>query len=139
MLPVLGKTLLLSDRDLPRMRCFLICVGALTLASAAHAGDRVDNYIAEEISKRHIPGMAIAVTRSGKLVKAQGYGYADLKSHRPVTSQTVFQLASVTKQFVAAGIMLLVQDAKVATDAPLAAYLDNLPAAWSGITVRHLL
>ena len=62
-----------------------------------------------------------------------------MNRHQPVTSETVFQLASVTKQFVAAGVMILVQDGRVATDTPIATYLDNLPAAWSGVTVRHLL
>ena len=53
------------------MRCFLIFVGALmlALASAAHAGDRIDDYVFEVMTKRRIPGMAIAVIQNGKLVK----------------------------------------------------------------------
>jgi len=102
-------------------------------------GDSIDDLIEQEIMARHIPGLAVAVVQNGKMVKTQGYGYADLNSKKSATSQTVFQLASVTKQFVATGIMSLVEDGKLSTDAPITRFLDNLPTSWNGITIRQLL
>ena len=52
---------------------------------------------------------------------------------------TVFELASVTKQFTAAAIMLLVEENKIGLDDPISRYLVDTPDTWRGITVRHLL
>ena len=125
-------------------RTFLQLAGAAIAAQAlsdvaAAQADRVDGLISKQMTNRRVPGLAIAVIQNDKMVKAQGYGYADLQHQKPATSQTVFQLASVTKQFVASGVMLLVQDGKISTGAPIADYLNNLPRAWNRITVRHLL
>ena len=87
----------------------------------------------------HVPGLSLAVVREGKLVKAQGYGLASLELRRPVTEDTVFEIGSLTKQFTAAALLMLVEDGRVALDAPLAKYLPDTPPAWDGITVRHLL
>ena len=57
----------------------------------------------------------------------------------PVTTDTVFQIQSITKQFTATGIMLLVEEGKIRLDDPISRYLDATPAAWKPITVRHLL
>jgi D-alanyl-D-alanine carboxypeptidase len=64
---------------------------------------------------------------------------ANLEHDAPVTPDTVFELASVTKQFTATAIMLLVEKGKVKLDAPIFQYLQGSPSKWKGITVRHLL
>ena len=87
----------------------------------------------------HVPGLSLAVVRDGKVVKAKGYGLASLELNRPVTRETVFEIGSLTKQFTAAALLMLVEDGRVALDAPLAKYLPDTPPAWDGITVRHLL
>ena len=87
----------------------------------------------------HVPGLSLAVVREGKVVKARGYGLASLELNRPVTEDTVFEIGSMTKQFTAAALLMLVEDGRVALDAPLSKYLPNTPPAWDGITVRHLL
>src|SRR5262245_36594153 len=107
-------------------------------AGRAHA-DPVDDYVTGEMAKRRIPGLTLAVVRSGAVVKMQGYGFANLDHEVPVTPDTVFELASVTKQFTAAGIMLLVEENKVRLDDPIGQHLPRAPETWRGITVRHLL
>jgi CubicO group peptidase (beta-lactamase class C family) len=101
--------------------------------------DAVDDFLQAALAKQRIPGLAVAVIRDGKLIKAKGYGFADVEQNVPATEDTVFQLASVSKQFVAAGVLLLAEDRKVDLDAPVGRYLDGAPDAWKGITVRHLL
>ena len=99
----------------------------------------IDEYIKVEMEKRRIPGLALAVIQHGAVIKMQGYGLANVELDVPVTPETVFELASVTKQFTATAIMLLVEEGKVGLDDPIPHYLSNTPDAWQGITVRHLL
>lgn len=101
--------------------------------------DAVDDRVIAIMSERHIPGAAVAVVKGGKVVKIKGYGVATLEFGVPVTTETVFEIGSVSKQMTAAGIMLLVQDGKVSLDEKISKYLPNTPVAWSDVTVRHLL
>jgi D-alanyl-D-alanine carboxypeptidase len=113
-------------------------VSLLAVAAPARA-DRIDDYIKTEMQKRRIPGLALAVVRNGTVVKMQGYGLANLDHDVPVTPDTVFELASVTKQFTAAAIMKLVEEGKVQLDDPILWHLPRGPATWKAMTVRHLL
>jgi CubicO group peptidase (beta-lactamase class C family) len=88
---------------------------------------------------RRIPGAAVAVIDRGRVVLAKAYGFANLETETPLDTNAVFELASVTKQFTAAAIMLLVQDGKVRLDTTIAAYIDSTPGAWAPVTVRELL
>jgi CubicO group peptidase (beta-lactamase class C family) len=72
-------------------------------------------------------------------VKAAAYGRADLENEAPVTVDSVFALASITKQFTAAAILLLAEDGKLSLDDHVNGFLPDPPAAWKDITLRHLL
>jgi CubicO group peptidase (beta-lactamase class C family) len=118
----------------------LIVLAVTAMAPAASAwDDAIDDYIKAEMERRHIPGLALAVARDGKLVKARGYGVANVEHEAPVTPDTVFELASITKQFTATAIMLLVEEGKVQLDDPISSYLPDAPEKWKSITGRHLL
>jgi D-alanyl-D-alanine carboxypeptidase len=101
--------------------------------------DSADRFVAAEMARKHVPGVAIAVVRAGKVIKAQGYGIADVEHDVPVTAQTVFKIGSVSKQFLASGIMLLAQDGRLAVDDPVAKHVPGTPETWNGITLRHFL
>src|SRR5579872_6207133 len=101
-------------------RHFLKLAGAaVAVPGTARAGDALEDLLSEQMKTRSLPGLAIAVMVAGGMVQARALGYADLARRKRVTSRTVFQLASVTKQFVASAVMLLVQDRKVSIDAPI--------------------
>ena len=85
------------------------------------------------------PGCALAVAQDGALVYSRGYGYANLDYDIPVTPQTVFDVASVTKQFNAASIMMLVQEEKLSLDDDVRKWLPELPEYEWPITLRHML
>lgn len=119
-------------RTVALLACFLAAV------TAVHA-DPVDDLIRAEMEKRHIPGLSLAVVHKGKVVKAQGYGFANLEHRAPATPDTVFQLASVTKQFTATAVMQLVEAGKIQLDDKVSQHLTDLPAAWKDVTVRQLL
>jgi CubicO group peptidase (beta-lactamase class C family) len=109
------------------------------LCAAPAAADRVDDFVDAELRRQRIPGVSIAVVRRGKVVKAKGYGLANVELPAPATRDSVFQIASVSKQFVAAALMLLAQDGKLAVTDPLGKHLGGVPETWNGVTLRHLL
>ncbi|WP_225766409.1 serine hydrolase domain-containing protein [Stenotrophomonas sp. Marseille-Q4652] len=86
-----------------------------------------------------VPGAAVLVLHEGKPVFRRGYGLAELEQATAVTPQTNFRLASVSKQFTAAAILLLAEDGRLSIDDPLKRWLPGLPAAAEAVTLRHLL
>jgi CubicO group peptidase (beta-lactamase class C family) len=105
----------------------------------ALAAATTDEYIQDEMKKRRIPGLALAVIKNGEIVKMNGYGVANLEHDVPVTPDTVFALASVTKQFTATAIMRLVEQGRLKQNDPITKYLPRSPRKWRGITISHLL
>jgi D-alanyl-D-alanine carboxypeptidase len=91
------------------------------------------------MSKKHIPALAVAVLKDGKVLKMKNYGLANLETHTSATSQTVYKIGSISKQFIATAVMLLQQDGKINPDDPVSMYLDSLPSIWQKITIRNLL
>ncbi|WP_162946267.1 serine hydrolase domain-containing protein [Chitinophaga barathri] len=97
--------------------------------------------IEERMKVHNVPGLTICVIRDYKLEWAKGYGYADKEANIPVTPQTLFQAASISKSLNAVGILKLVQEGKLSLDADINTYLKTWhPSADSGkITIAHLL
>ncbi|HEY9255223.1 MAG TPA: serine hydrolase domain-containing protein [Stenotrophomonas sp.] len=85
------------------------------------------------------PGAAVLVLRDGEPVFRRGYGLAVVEDGTAVTPQTNFRLASISKQFTAAAILLLAQDGKLSLDDKIKRWLPTLPAAADAITIRQLL
>jgi CubicO group peptidase (beta-lactamase class C family) len=98
-----------------------------------------DAIVAEEMARQRIPGVAVAVVRRGQVVRAAGFGLANVEHAVPVTTSTVFQTGSLAKQLTAVAVMLQVEDGKLDLDASIARYLPGAPDHWKSITVRHLL
>jgi D-alanyl-D-alanine carboxypeptidase len=119
-------------------RCIFFAMAMLWLASAAHA-DKADDLVRAAMRADPIPGAALTVIKNGKRIKTAVYGMANLELQSPVVAETVFEIGSVTKQFTAAGIMLLVQDGKLSVDDKISRYLKDIPPSWTNITVRQLL
>ncbi len=128
----------LTDMLMPRLiNTALIFLAPATIAAQSTAA--IDSHITREMRERRIPGVSYAVVNDGKIVLRKAYGFGNLETEMPLTVSSVFELASVTKQFTAAAIMLLVEDGKVKLDDPINNYFDQPPAIWQGITVRQLL
>ena len=107
--------------------------------TAAARADSIDEYIARAMKEFHLPGVALLVVRDGQVVKAAGYGFADIERKTPVTPDTVFKIGSISKQLIATGIMLLVQDGRLTVDDPVTKYFPDAPPSWAPMRVRHLL
>jgi CubicO group peptidase (beta-lactamase class C family) len=86
-----------------------------------------------------VPGAAVLVLRDGQPIVRAGYGLADLETDTPATPETNYRLASVTKQFTAASILLLAEDGRLKLDDRVRTWLPSLPKAAETVTIRHLL
>ena len=119
----------------------LLLAPLLLSACATTGGDpmssRVDALMHDYTGQ--VPGAAVLVVRDGQAIVRRGYGIADLASGTPVRPDTNFRLASVSKQFTAASILLLTRDGKLSIDDPVRRWLPALPASDDAITIRHLL
>jgi CubicO group peptidase (beta-lactamase class C family) len=115
--------------------CVLLLAGSL----AAAAADPVDETVRLAMRQQKIPGLALLVVKDGKIVKAQGYGLANVELQVPVKPETLFQSGSMGKQFTATGVMMLVEEGKLGLDDKIKKYFPGAPAAWDEITVRNLL
>ena len=90
----------------------IVCVSfiAALLLPRVVVADAVDEYLKSQMQAHHIAGVAVNVIRDGKSIKAAGYGVANVELNVPVTPETVFEIGSLTKQFTAAGILMLEQE-----------------------------
>jgi CubicO group peptidase (beta-lactamase class C family) len=85
------------------------------------------------------PGYAVALIKDGEFVFAKGYGLANLDDNIPITPETSFHLASLSKQFTAAAVTLLILDHKVALSDPVAKYLPEVSKYGKGLCIEHLV
>jgi CubicO group peptidase (beta-lactamase class C family) len=90
-------------------------------------------------NSENAPGAAVLVIKNGRKVFERGYGVSDLPSHRHIDAHTNFRLASLTKQFTATAIMLLVHDGKLRYEDRLTDLFPDFPEYGRAITIRNLL
>jgi CubicO group peptidase (beta-lactamase class C family) len=121
------------------MRHVILLAGWLFALAAPLSADGIDDYVRAQLSPRHIPGLSLVVVRHGQVVKVAAYGLASLELQAPASLDTVYEIGSISKQFTAEAVMLLVEDGKLALDDLLSKHLDGTPPAWSAITLRHVL
>jgi len=100
---------------------------------------KIDNYVMQQQQSTFTPGVAVGVVKHGKVLLAKGYGLSNVELAADTDANSVFQLLSVTKQFVAAGIMLLAESGKISLDQSITFYLPDVPSLWKNITIKNLL
>jgi len=116
---------------------FALILSAIS-ASTQVSANQIDAIFAP-LNSTTAPGAAVLVIHNGKRVFRRGYGVTDLRTLHPIDDTTDFRLASFTKQFTAACIMLLVHDGKLHYDDHLTDIFPEFPAYGKSITVRNLL
>ncbi len=100
---------------------------------------RVDDAVRAQMQEQNIPGVSLAVIRDGKIIKATGYGLANVELNVPVTPQMLFHPESIAKGFTATAVMMLVEEGKAGLDDKISKYLPESPPAWNEVTIRRLL
>jgi CubicO group peptidase (beta-lactamase class C family) len=111
----------------------------LLIATIPVRADQTDEYVQAEMKKQRIPGLSLAVIKEGNIIKAKGYGLANVELNLPASPESVYKIGSISKQFIATGIMLLVQEGKLGLDDKVSRHLEETPETWREITLRHLL
>lgn len=101
--------------------------------------ERIDAAVKQFMTDRRVVGTSVGVMQSGRVLVAKGYGFADLENEVPATEHTVYRVGSITKQFTAAAIMLLVERGKLSLDDELTKFLPDYPTTGHRITVDRLL
>lgn len=99
---------------------------------------KVDGLFAQW-DKPDSPGCALGVIKDGRFIYQRGYGMANLDYNIPLSPQSVFYLASVSKQFTAISALLLARQEKLSLDDPIRKFVPELPELYSQVTVRHLI
>jgi CubicO group peptidase (beta-lactamase class C family) len=99
---------------------------------------RADALLKAHLARGDFSGVVL-VAHNGRPIFRRAYGLANREWNVPVTVDTEFRIGSVTKQFTAAAIFQLIEAGKVALDDPVSTYVEGLPHAWTGITIRQLL
>jgi CubicO group peptidase (beta-lactamase class C family) len=116
---------------------------AITFSFAASAQANLDSVVQRALSEFEVPGIAVAIVKDGQMVLSKGYGVKRLGDPAPVTSQTLFGIASNTKAFTAASLAILVDEGKLKWDDPVIQHLPAFemydPYVTREMTVRDLL
>jgi CubicO group peptidase (beta-lactamase class C family) len=105
-----------------RKPVLLLSVTLIVAAAITARADEIDNWVKTQMQIRHVPAVSIAVVKDDVLVKAEGYGFADLEHNIPARPDTVYKIGSVSKLGERIG-----------------RYIAGTPSAWQEITIRHLL
>ena len=123
----------------------LLCFPLAVMAAPASPVSRdqspeqsLDTIVASRF-KPELPGVAALVIKDGQPLLRKGYGMANVELGVAVRPEHVFRIGSTTKLFTATAIMLLVDEGRIALDAPISRYLPRAPKAWNRVTVEHLL
>ena len=129
----------------PRYRPVLSALAPLTLAALSATASSAVQDLGDEIDEvlrwatASTPGCVVAVAQDGEIVLSRAYGLADLENEVAMTQGTVFDVGSLVKQFVAAAVLLLVEDGHLSLDDDVREHLPELPEYDHVITVDHLL
>jgi CubicO group peptidase (beta-lactamase class C family) len=108
------------------------------LPASGELGNRVDA-AAKQLLSRHTAGVSVAVARDGRIILARGYGMANVEHSVAVTPETVFHIASISKNILAAVVLQLVDEGKLRLDDDVTKYVPEAPTLGHQVTVRQLL
>jgi len=115
-----------------------LLLALLPFASIARA-DQIDDYIKGEMSRLQIPALTYGIVRNGELARSAAIGMSDIEGKKSARTDDLYDIASLTKQFTAMGVMMLVESGRIDLEDPIGKFLPDIPKAWTAIKVRHLL
>src|SRR5690348_8124233 len=118
--------------------CALVFLGASGISAQEPFNAAVDSIARDVLRQTGVPSASLAVVRDGKVVYAQAYGDAKVDGHVAATTSMRYSIGSISKQFCAGAVLLLVQDGKLSLDDPVSKYFPDLTRAGE-VTIRELL
>ena len=118
---------------------FIFFIGKAQTSISNEKSTEIDNYIEYIMTEQKIPGLALAITYNGKVIKKQTYGLSSIEYNVPVTDSSAFWLASVSKHFTATAIMQLYEKGTIGINDKIHRHLSDAPMNWEDVTIKHLL
>ncbi len=125
---------------------FSLCFGLLTSPIFAQVVlpterelEALHGRIAAHMEEENIPGALVALVSRGEIIHAATYGLANVELSVDVSLDSVFEIGSISKQFVTAVVMQLVQEEMIGLDDPIQNFIADIPSEWLGVTVRQLM
>jgi CubicO group peptidase (beta-lactamase class C family) len=119
-----------------------LALGTCSVPPASRAQDKATAAVDEvfaDFTKAGSPGCAVAVYRNGRVSYSRGYGLANIEEDVPITTESVFDIGSTSKQFTASSILLLEKQGKLSVNDDMRKYIPELPDYGPKITILHLL
>ena len=116
-----------------------LCLLSCTSSRTAGEKEALVDVVLHEYAIPDGPGVSAVVVKNGSVLYKKSFGLANVEESRVITSETNFRLASLTKQFTAMAILILVNDSKLSLKDPMSKFFPEFPGYGSGITIRHLL
>ncbi|MCG6949622.1 MAG: beta-lactamase family protein [Acidobacteria bacterium] len=126
----------------PTLAALILATGSASAQIVTPTNERLtelDRRIEDYMEKNHIPGVLVAVASKGRMIHLKPYGMANVELSVPVSETTVFEIGSISKQFVSSAAMMLVEEGRLGLDDQIHAHLPFLPGEWRGVTVRQLM
>lgn len=111
------------------------------LVSGAAVGltDALDETVAKMMQEDHVPGCALAIVDPSGQVEKRAYGVSNLELDTPFRTDSVFRIASLSKQFCAYAVLSLAREGKLSLTDSIRKHLPEAPESWEGITIQHML
>ncbi|MBV6459546.1 MAG: D-aminopeptidase [Fimbriimonadaceae bacterium] len=125
----------ITVKVLQRVGATIVLLLSVRLVSA----DRVDDIVSATMKEAQIPGLSVIVTRQGKVIKHKAYGMANLEVDAAASTDSVFEIGSVTKQFTSVLVMQEVEKGALKLDESIASVVPELPEGWKAVTLRQCL
>jgi CubicO group peptidase (beta-lactamase class C family) len=122
-----------------RLAAFLLSANLFASPQALPQETQQVDAIFAEREGTEKPGCAVVIAKDGSVAYEKGYGMANLENHIKITPQTVFDVASVAKQFTGLGVAILIEHGKLQTDQDIRSVLPRVPNFGRSITIGHLL
>ena len=123
----------------PAALVFALAAPVAHLQAQAPTPQGLDAYITDQMARREVAGLSLAIVQDGKIMLARGYGIADRSTRAAVTGNTLFQAGSISKPVAAAGALHLVEQGKLSLDADVNQYLTSWKVPQNGFTARAMV
>jgi CubicO group peptidase (beta-lactamase class C family) len=119
----------------------MLVLAALSFVPLARGDDlteKLERFLDASVEVDQFQG-SVLVSKEGATLFTKGYGMANAEHHVPNTPETKFRLGSITKQFTAMAVLILMEQGKLQLDDPIGKFIDDAPEAWEKVTIHHLL
>lgn len=108
-------------------------------AFAITQADQIDDFVKAELARTKSPSIAFGIVKDGKLIKHEVFGRANLELDVDAQKGDLYEIGSITKQFTATALMLLVEDGKLKLEDPISKYIEEAPKSWENIKLSNLV